>query len=348
MPAKITFLKSCFKMKSILLLLLLLTFTVNSATNISNLKDSLSKHSSNVFKIGIKIKGIESKLGRQNDVYISQLQLIKELENHIIEIKSDLEKHSLEIANKFNQTKKNYELLLMESDGIDSDSDLLRKELLKKTLVKNLAKIKNSNKSNTELLRLLRVQEDKLADLRSTEDSLYSLIIDLEEKKRRLSKTYLDRVEEKNDLEKKIEDEIALSDSKKIELPININFPVSLGLPLNSFLSFKSSKKGVTFKFNKVEPVVATEAGDIAYSGELASYGKVIILDHGKGIRSVILGNFNSKVRKGDKVVKGDLLGYTETDKGITKSLYYEIRKKNIAQNTIQWLEKYNKSRLKI
>jgi septal ring factor EnvC (AmiA/AmiB activator) len=111
-------------------------------------------------------------------------------------------------------------------------------------------------------------------------------------------------------------------------------------LPLRNYLSYKGSSKGMTFKYKKVAPVHATERGKIVYSGELSSYGKVIMIDHGHDIRSVILGDLNIKATKGSVVKKGDILGYVNSDAGITKTLYYEVRKKNIAQNTVQLLKK--------
>lgn len=123
------------------------------------------------------------------------------------------------------------------------------------------------------------------------------------------------------------------------------NGAVELNLisPLDNFVNFTGGKKGVTFKYDSKAPIKATAGGEVVYSGELASYGKVIMVDHGHEVRSVILGDLQVKVKKGDKVSQGQILGYTMAEPGIKKSLYYEVRKKNIAQNTLQWLQNNNK-----
>jgi len=63
------------------------------------------------------------------------------------------------------------------------------------------------------------------------------------------------------------------------------------------------------------------------------------MIDHGKDIRSVILGDINLKVKKGDLLDANGLVGYTNVDLGLTKSLYYEIRKNNKAQNTMKLIK---------
>src|SRR5690606_24095673 len=101
----------------------------------------------------------------------------------------------------------------------------------------------------------------------------------------------------------------------------------------------KKGTKGVTYYFRGERPIFAAKAGKVIYRGELASYGQVIMIDHGASIRSVLLGNISFKILKGDLVSKGTILGYTRGNAMEKSSLYFEIRKKNIAQNTSNWLE---------
>ncbi len=115
---------------------------------------------------------------------------------------------------------------------------------------------------------------------------------------------------------------------------------LSLIPPLESFVNYKSGDKGVTFKYESRAPIKASAGGKVVYAGELASYGKVVMIDHGQEIRSVILGDIQIKASKGDQVKQGQILGYTLAEPGLKKSLYYEVRKKNVAQNTIALLEK--------
>ena len=79
----------------------------------------------------------------------------------------------------------------------------------------------------------------------------------------------------------------------------------------------------------EISPIKAPSSGKVVYTGELASYGNIIMIDHGQDVRSVIFGDMKIKANKGDLVEKSQILGYTMADPGIEKSLYYEIRKKN-------------------
>ncbi|MFZ4712290.1 MAG: murein hydrolase activator EnvC family protein [Bacteriovoracaceae bacterium] len=110
--------------------------------------------------------------------------------------------------------------------------------------------------------------------------------------------------------------------------------------PINNFIEVANSAKGVTFTFSEVAQVVAPGAGEVVFAGELSTYGNVVMIDHGGEIRTVLLGNFQPKVRKHDKLNAGELIGYTEIDSNKKNTLYFEVRKKNVAQNTVRYLNK--------
>ena len=167
----------------------------------------------------------------------------------------------------------------------------------------------------------------------------------LENQKKEASQNYISSLELKNQIEEKLENEIAMQRTSKLKnqsLSKNIDIDFDIILPIKKFTDYKGSKEGVTFKYESTEPLIACADGQVEYAGELASYGKVIILKHGQDIRSVILGEIKSKVQKGQAVRQGQIIGYTIASPGTKKSLYYEIRKKNKVQNTIAWLKSKN------
>jgi septal ring factor EnvC (AmiA/AmiB activator) len=109
--------------------------------------------------------------------------------------------------------------------------------------------------------------------------------------------------------------------------------------PVDDFLTFTPSAKGVTFKYQSVQPIKAVGGGKVVFAGDLASYGQVVLIDHGNDLRTVLLGKMNIKVKKNDSVQNGDILAYTQNDSKEPQNLYFEVRKKNTAQNTILWLD---------
>ncbi|SFJ82632.1 Septal ring factor EnvC, activator of murein hydrolases AmiA and AmiB [Sphingomonas sp. NFR04] len=67
--------------------------------------------------------------------------------------------------------------------------------------------------------------------------------------------------------------------------------------------------RGPSFAVRPGSAVVAPAAGTIAYAAPFASYGQVVIVDHGKGWTSLISGISTLSVRPGAKVEQGATLG---------------------------------------
>lgn len=310
--------------------------------SIKKIKDDLSQKSENVFKLGAKIRSLEKSLGSKNDDYLANLSKVKKIEDVIGEIRLRLQHNEKSIGKEYSQTKKLWQYYLINQQDQENEDYIFRQRALRQTLNKQITSLKEAKLKSKALINTLASYEQQLADYRTNSNSIYQLILDLENNKKNLSQKYINALEKKNELEEKLEITIAKQKAyqRKQILPVDMNsVPVKLILPLREYTSYKGSKKGMTFKYKNVAPVYASESGKIVYSGELASYGKVIMIDHGHDIRSVLLGDLNISSKKGDTVKKGQLLGYVNSDTGITKTLYYEVRKKNIAQNTLKLLK---------
>ena len=125
--------------------------------------------------------------------------------------------------------------------------------------------------------------------------------------------------------------------SKNIKpLAVNVRFKS----PLESFLKIEYNQKGVTFKYKGKLPLKAAASGKIVYKGVLSNFGNVLMIDHGKQTRTIILGKFSSNSKKGSVVKKGQILGYTRGSRLKEEKLYFEVRKKNKVQNTFQLIER--------
>lgn len=313
--------------------------------SVNSLKDKLAKQVSVTSELGAKIRTIEKDLGGINDDYLVKTKEIKKLDKIIIKMRQNLSHSASDISESYGATKKILNHYLLEIVDDRTQDKLLKRKIYVKLLQKKLEDLTTAQKGSQTLLVTLKEYEDRLDQSKKDEGALYSLLVDLEEQKKSLGQQYVSQLEEKNAYEESLEEAIARRKvrSKKIRVHRS-HIRISLRKPLDSYISAKGSKKGVTFKFNKVAPVYASGSGKVVYAGELASYGRVIMVDHGQEIRSVILGDLSIRVKKGDMIRKGSVLAYTNSDPGLTKSLYYEVRKKNIAQNTLNILKKSNKN----
>ena len=94
-------------------------------------------------------------------------------------------------------------------------------------------------------------------------------------------------------------------------------------------------RKGIDLENKGREVVTAVFEGKVAYAGELPSYGKMVIIDHGGHFYSLVgnLGEIETKL--GEKVTQGTKLGVTEFT---GKPLYFEIRARNIPVDPLQWV----------
>ena len=119
-------------------------------------------------------------------------------------------------------------------------------------------------------------------------------------------------------------------------------FPVEGGKVLTSFgRTFDAQtglylfKKGVEISVNQNQEVRSISSGQVAYVGELPTYGQVMIVDHGDHYYSLMshLGDFTKKVH--DRVEAGEVIGKSDNS---GNPLYFEIRSRNVAVNPLQWL----------
>src|SRR5690606_30346292 len=192
---------------------------------------------------------------------------------------------------------------ILEKMDDTGDDSLLKQKLYISALLNAKAQMDENLTETQAYQKDVAQYEKRLEEYKKTENDIYSLVVELEKQKKELSQNYLQKVANKNKIENKLDQLVAsfrVSSKKNVSQAYK-NIELDLGLPLKKFAGIKVSKKGVSFKYKDVMPISATETGTIVYSGDLATYGKVIIVDHGNDIRSVFLGDMVAKVSKGDK-----------------------------------------------
>lgn len=303
----------------------------------------VSRSRTEVVDFGARLATLEKEIGSKNDLYISGLTQIKQFESDIKLYKDRLEQiqkqvHEARIDNQ--KIIKNY-LVSSEDDAGEVWQKKVHLELLKQADQK--LKARESELASFEA----KVAEfdTKLLDLKRNEEDLAKLIKDLEEKKKVTMEKYMARVQDKKKVETQYIREKVEARANKIRqefshAPVIVKRPDRIfSRPVEDFQSYVSSQKGVTFKFDSVQPIKAPDSGKVVFAGDLSTFGQVVLIDHGDDLRTVLLGRMDIKVKKNDMVSSGEILAYTSNELKGAQNLYFEVRKKNTAQNTILWLD---------
>jgi len=305
--------------------------------------DELAKYRTEVMEMGARLSTLEKEIGSKNNLYLSSLEQIKQFESDVKLYRDELKVKQVELKQAQAENKKILQNYLLESEN-DTTEPWQRKvhlELLKQAQNKLKTKESELNGFQSKVAEF----DEKLAVLHKNEEELGTVIKELETRKKTAMETYLAKVETKKKIESKVqtkvlEKRIAIVKKELSDAPIVAKKPDRyFGKPVDDFLSYTASPKGVTFKYQATQPVKAVGEGKIVFAGDLAAYGQVVLIDHGNELRTVLLGKMNIKVKKNDTVRDGDILAYTVNDTKEAQNLYFEVRKKNTAQNTILWLD---------
>ena len=105
---------------------------------------------------------------------------------------------------------------------------------------------------------------------------------------------------------------------------------------------YEKNARGVDIYSECGEKVRAVESGTVIYSGnDLTPYGNMVIVDH-TGYMTIYAYQMQNFVDRGDKVVKGEVLGKVGLKPGSGKcALHFEIRSKDGAVlNPLEYLGK--------
>ena len=85
----------------------------------------------------------------------------------------------------------------------------------------------------------------------------------------------------------------------------------------------------------------AAADGEVVYSGNgLRGYGNMVIVRHDDGFLTVYAHNLQNRVQKGERVVRGQLLGLVgQTGHATAPHLHFEVRYGETPRNPITYLE---------
>jgi len=96
---------------------------------------------------------------------------------------------------------------------------------------------------------------------------------------------------------------------------------------------------GLDIAGERGQPVFATAAGTVTHAGWEGGYGNLITLDHGFGLETRYGHLLNYKVKSGQKVSRGDVIGHVgNTGHSTGYHLHYEVRANGKILNPLQLL----------
>lgn len=305
--------------------------------------DDLAKYRTEVMEMGARLSTLEKEIGSKTNLYLSSLEQIRQFEADVKLYRDELSNKQAEVKKAEIENKKILQNYLLESEN-ETTEPWQRKvhlELLKQAQNKLKAREDELASFQTKVSEF----DEKLIVLRKNEEELSQVIKELEARKKTAMDSYLAKVEKKKVAETKVQTQKLTKKLNQVrkelsDAPVVAAKPDRIfGRPVDDFISYTSSPKGVTFKYQATQPVKAVGQGKVVFAGDLSTYGQVVLIDHGNDLRSVLLGKMNIRVKKDDTVRDGDVLAYTLNDSKEAQNLYFEVRKKNTAQNTILWLD---------
>lgn len=131
------------------------------------------------------------------------------------------------------------------------------------------------------------------------------------------------------------------ADRTRLPWPVEGKVLTRFGMQRHPQFGTMVFRRGIEIEAQKGEAVRAVSDGQVAYADWYKGYGKLIILDHGNGFYT-LYGNLSRlDLNKGDRAVKGGVIGLAG-DTGSMKGskLYFEIRRNGEAQDPLAWLAK--------
>jgi murein DD-endopeptidase MepM/ murein hydrolase activator NlpD len=113
----------------------------------------------------------------------------------------------------------------------------------------------------------------------------------------------------------------------------------SMGNRSDPFTGEKDFHPGLDISADKGDPVYATADGTIVNASAAGNYGNLVVVDHGFGLETRY-GHLSAfKVKAGQMVKRGDLLGLVgSTGRATSSHLHYEVRANGRILNPLQLL----------
>ncbi|MFQ5658641.1 MAG: M23 family metallopeptidase [Candidatus Methylomirabilales bacterium] len=116
------------------------------------------------------------------------------------------------------------------------------------------------------------------------------------------------------------------------------------GPRISPFTGRRQRHTGIDIAAARGTPVLAPADGVVTYSGKLVGYGRAIVIDHGFGIKTFYGHNHQNKVKKGQRVARGQVIAAVGSSGYSTGShLHYEVLVKDTPVNPLKYIVDENR-----
>jgi len=183
---------------------------------------------------------------------------------------------------------------------------------------------------------------DRYRALREESLEREDLVISTMEKIDKLKKQMYIQTKSHDDIEQMARNKSVMMASIPSIQPINnkdLNRLASgYGMRMHPILKYIRMHAGIDFSAPQGTPIFATGDGTVEYAGFNKTSGNMVTLDHGYGYKTKYLHMSNFAVRQGQKVKRGDIIGYVGNT-GLSKAphCHYEVWKDNQHVNPVNF-----------
>ncbi len=117
--------------------------------------------------------------------------------------------------------------------------------------------------------------------------------------------------------------------------PVEGIYGDSFGMRLHPILKIRKMHNGLDFVIETGTPIYAPGAGKVSYAGRRGGYGNTVEIDHGFGYKTLFGHLSEIKVRKGQKIHRGDVIALSGNSGKFSTGphLHYEVRHNGVALN---------------
>ena len=118
--------------------------------------------------------------------------------------------------------------------------------------------------------------------------------------------------------------------------PVRGRFSSSFGSRLHPIYKIRRPHNGVDISTPRGTPVYATGNGVVDFAGgnPRTGFGRLVIINHGFGLKTYYAHNNNIKVKEGQKVKRGDIISYSgNTGVSSAPHVHYEVHYKGKPQD---------------